>query len=625
MPVRRNTMIQQVVPPFVVSLMLALVAVPLCRLAAVRTGFLARPRQDRWHRRSLAMFGGVGIAIAVFASAAWFGLVTRLPVVIATVALIFVTGLTDDFLSLKPTTKLIAQLALASALLSFGYRLNWLEAMTGDALLTLVWVVGLTNAFNLIDNMDGLCAGISLIVGTALLIDLAGRPGGASLPQATYLAIVLGATAGFLVYNVYPASIFMGDSGSMLLGFSMATLTLSVGAHTRGRSDILAIVAGPVLVLLVPIFDTALVTLSRWTAGRPASQGGADHSSHRLVAIGLSERRAVALLWLLGAVGGGLGIALRLSDQQASVVLPAAVFLIAMTLFAAYLTGVRVYDEDDARVQTGALTPILVEFMYQRRVAEVLLDFCLVSVCYYASYRLRFEDPEEFLRNFDIFLKTLPIIVACQMIAFFIVGVYRGVWRHFGMADTLIVARGVFFGVVSAQVTILYAYRVFAFSRTVFVIYGVLLLLAMTLSRASFRIVGEFMHRQRQTGERVVIYGAGDSGGMVMRELLALDGDVRILGFVDDDPRKAGMRQMGYHVLGGFSALTVLIKAASVDRVVVSARHVPAERLNNLRVLCSDNNVTLSQLTVGLETLVEGQPVESAGAVPASKIRQFPS
>src|SRR5262249_61464783 len=106
-----------------------------------------------------------------------------------------------------------------------------------------------------------------------------------------------------------------------------------------------------------------------------------------------------------GPVGGGRGIGTRIWGQRASVVLPAASFLIAMTLFAAYLTGVRVYDEDDARVQTGALTPILVEFISQRRVAEVLLDFCLVSVCYYASYRLRFEDPEEFLRNFDIFLK----------------------------------------------------------------------------------------------------------------------------------------------------------------------------------------------------------------------------
>src|SRR5204863_4324468 len=127
---------------------------------------------------------------------------------------------------------------------------------------------------------------------------------------ARYLAILLGAVAGFLVYNVHPASIFMGDSGSLLLGFSFAAVTLSTKGTTAGRSDVLSIVAAPVLVLLIPIFDTTLVTLSRWVSGRRASQGGRDHSSHRLVAIGLSERRAVRLLWVLAGVGGALGVAI---------------------------------------------------------------------------------------------------------------------------------------------------------------------------------------------------------------------------------------------------------------------------------------------------------------------------
>jgi UDP-GlcNAc:undecaprenyl-phosphate GlcNAc-1-phosphate transferase len=211
-----------------------------------------------------------------------------------------------------------------------------------------------------------------------------------------FLAILLGATAGFLVYNVYPASIFMGDSGSLLLGFSLAALTLSTGHDVRGRSDILAVVAGPVLVLLIPILDATLVTLARWTAGRRASQGGTDHSSHRLVAIGLSEPRAVALLWFLAAVGGALGIGLRYYGQQSSLALVAFGFVIAMTLFAVYLAGVRVYDEPEQAVTDGNLTPIIVEFMYKRRVAEVVLDFCLATACYYAAYRMRFEDAGEF-------------------------------------------------------------------------------------------------------------------------------------------------------------------------------------------------------------------------------------
>jgi UDP-GlcNAc:undecaprenyl-phosphate GlcNAc-1-phosphate transferase len=607
-------MMFRIVAPFLSALALSLTLVPLARLIGVRLGFVARPREDRWHRRPVALFGGVAIAASVFTCAIVFHIARELPVLTATAALMFATGLVDDVLSLKPSTKLIAQIALASALVFFDYRLNWLNSITLDSMVTLFWIVGLTNAFNLLDNMDGLCAGIAVIVGMALLIDLLPGAGPEALAGASYLAALLGATGGFLAYNIHPASIFMGDSGSLLLGFSFAAMTLSSGRRAPGGSDVLWIVAVPVLVLLIPIFDTTLVTLSRWFSGRRASQGGRDHSSHRLVAIGLSERHAVELLWLLAAVGGGLGIALEYLSHSWSA-LAVLAFLLGMALFAAYLAGIRVYDEADARAKQDRLTPIVVEFMHRRRVAEVLLDFFVVASCYYAAYRLRFEDPEDFLRNFAIFSQSLPVVLAVQTSAFFVVGVYRGAWRHFGMLDSLVVAKGVFFGTLTAQLLILYAYRFSSYSRAVFVIYAVLLLLAVTLSRASFRLVGEFFQRQRQSGHRAVIYGAGDGGGLVIRELLMRHaGDVRIVGFIDDDARKAGVRVQGYPVLGGYSALTVLVKAAAVDTVVISARHLPPERLNNLEVLCSEFNVRLARLRVGLEPIVDQDPEASAGS-----------
>jgi UDP-GlcNAc:undecaprenyl-phosphate/decaprenyl-phosphate GlcNAc-1-phosphate transferase len=293
------------------------------------------------------------------------------------------------------------------------------------------------------------------------------------------------------------------------------------------------------------------------------------------------------------------------------VLLVASAFLIGMILFAAYLAGIRVYDDAEVRGHQNTLTPIVLEFMHKRRVAEVILDFCLVVLCYYAAYRLRFEDPVEFMLNFPMFTRSLPVIVAAQMVAFFAVGVYRGVWRHFGMLDTLVVARGVFFGVGAALLFILGVDRFFAYSRTAFAIYAVLLLMSVTLSRASFRLVGEFLSRQRRSGRRVVIYGAGDGGGLVIREILSMGDDVKIAGFIDDDPRKAGVRFMGYPVLGGYSALSVLMAAASVDAVIISARSLPPERLNNLEVLCSQHNVQLSRLRVGLEPIVEVQEQRS--------------
>jgi UDP-GlcNAc:undecaprenyl-phosphate GlcNAc-1-phosphate transferase len=589
--------------PFLLALALSLALVPLCRLLALRAGRVAHPREDRWHRRPVALLGGVAMGASLFIGAGVFGLVREVPALLGCALLMFLAGLVDDLIRLKPSTKLIVQIALGSTLLFFDYRLNWFDSVTLDSVLTLMWVVGMTNAFNLLDNMDGLCAGIALIVGAALMIDLLPGATGTAFADVRYLALLLGATAGFLVYNINPASIFMGDSGSLLLGFSFAALTLSSTHVGAGRSDLLSIVAAPLLVLMIPIFDTTLVTVSRIVSGRSATQGGRDHSSHRLVAIGLSERRAVAVLWLLAAIGGAIGVAVNYVNQGWSS-LAALMFLAGMGLFAAYLAGIRVYDENDERVRQHRLTPIVVEFMYKRRVAEVLLDFCLVTIAYYAAYKLRFEDPEDFMKNFANFSRSLPIVLAAQMVAFFIVGVYRGLWRHFGMMDTVVVAKGVFVGGVTAQLVILYVYRFFSYSRTVFVIYGVLLLLAVTLSRASFRLVGEYIQRKRNTGRRVIVYGAGDGGNLVMRELQNGDEAVRLLGFVDDDPRKIGIRVHGFPVLGDFGALVALVRQGGVDRVVISDSHLGAERLSDLRGLCARHGVALTRLLLGLEELV---------------------
>jgi UDP-GlcNAc:undecaprenyl-phosphate GlcNAc-1-phosphate transferase len=593
-----------VIAPFLLALVMSLALVPLCRFLAMRAGRVAHPREDRWHRRPVALLGGVAIGTSVFVGSAVFGLVGEMPVLIACAVLMFVTGLVDDLINLKPATKLIVQIALASALLFFGYRLNWINSITLDSLVTLMWVVGMTNAFNLLDNMDGLCAGIALIVGAALLIDLLPGSTGAAFADVRYLALILGATGGFLFYNINPASIFMGDSGSLLLGFSFAAVTLSSAHQGRGtRSDLFSIVAAPLFVLMIPIFDTTLVTLSRVLSGRSAAHGGRDHSSHRLVAIGLSERRAVAVLWLLAAIGGAIGIGFdRVSSSWGW--LAALIFLVGMGLLAVYLAGVRVYDQDDELVRQNRLTPIVVDFMYKRRVAEVLLDFCLVVIAYYGAYKLRFEDPEDFMRNFTSFSRSLPVVLAAQLVAFFIVGVYRGMWRHFGIMDTVTVAKGVFVGTVCAQLVILYVYRFESYSRTVFVIYAALLLLTVTLSRASVRLVGEYIQRKRNSGTRAVVYGAGSAGTLMMRQLQSDVESVRFLGFIDDDARKSGIRVHGFPVLGPFAVLADLVREGAVDRVVISAGQVNAERLSELRGLCAQHGVALTRLLVGLEELV---------------------
>jgi UDP-GlcNAc:undecaprenyl-phosphate/decaprenyl-phosphate GlcNAc-1-phosphate transferase len=585
---------------YLLALAVSVALVPACRWIAIRLGYVATPKADRWHQKQTALLGGVAIAGTALGLGVALHPAAGLALLMVLGALVALVGLVDDLLSLKPYSKLVAQIGLASAFLWFDFRLGWVDSQTLDTMLTLIWLVGITNAFNLLDNMDGLCAGVGLIVAATLMLGFATS---GDMAHAAYLAILAGALSGFLVYNFNPASIFMGDSGSLFIGFTLAAIALEPGTGPRVGSSVLAIVGAPLLVLLIPIFDTTFVTISRLLSGRSPAQGGRDHSSHRLVAMGLSERAAVRVLWTLAAFGGVIGIALR--DVAPDLALPlAAAFVLALVIFAVYLARVRVYESTDASLlRTGKVTPVVVDFMYKRRVAEVLLDLCLVPLCYYAAYRLRFEGPEYQL-FFPSFMESLPLVVGLQITALFAVGGYRGVWRHFGLMDGVVFAKGVAAGTTAIVIAVLYLYRFEQYSRGVFVIYAALLMLALAGSRASFRLMGEFI-RRRSGGRRLVIYGAGDGGSLVLRELLTDRGEqYRMLGYIDDDGAKHKTRLQGYPVLGDLATLRQLVAGDGVDLIVVSAREMDPARLKQLAAICSDHGVALSRLHFQLEPLV---------------------
>jgi UDP-GlcNAc:undecaprenyl-phosphate/decaprenyl-phosphate GlcNAc-1-phosphate transferase len=241
-------------------------------------------------------------------------------------------------------------------------------------------------------------------------------------------------------------------------------------------------------------------------------------------------------------------------------------------------------------------------------VAEVLLDLCLVPIAYYAAYRLRFEGPEEFTLNFPAFYRSLPLVLATQMTALLAVGIYRGVWRYFGLMDAIAVAKGVLLGAISAQLGLLYIFRFQGYSRTVFAIYGVILFIILMASRASFELIAELLHRNRAAATRVIVYGAGDGGSLAVRELLKAQGEqYRILGFIDDDAAKRRTRVQGFPVLGGYDSLVSLLLGDVVDTVVISARIMSLDRLRDLEALCAEHGVSLARFHVGLELIVAGE------------------
>jgi UDP-GlcNAc:undecaprenyl-phosphate GlcNAc-1-phosphate transferase len=287
--------------PFAAALAFALVFTPACRWLARAVGLLDRPNPRKPHERPTPLLGG-GAILAAFAAV----VLTRRDArgalwgILAGALMVFLLGLVDDRRGMHPWVKLGGQAVAAVVVINSGVRVSFLGDGPAGYVFTLFWIVGLTNAFNLLDNMDGLSAGVGSISAAAFAV-LASRYvalGLEQFPTAIAGAALAGACLGFLPYNLAGASIFMGDAGSMPLGLILASLAAFGSWRSPTLPTSLAI---PVLILAYPIFDTALVTVCRWRDGRPISQGGTDHSSHRLVNLGLRKTEAVILIYLFAA------------------------------------------------------------------------------------------------------------------------------------------------------------------------------------------------------------------------------------------------------------------------------------------------------------------------------------
>ena len=547
--------------PAIVAFAVVVVLTPFVKRLADRFDLVAVPKADRWHRGRIPLLGGIGVVVATLAGAAVSGPLSA-PVWILAMGStgLGIVGLVDDTRVLRPQTKLFLQIFAAGVLTALGLQFRFTGVPVLDVPITLIWIVGITNALNLLDNMDGLAAGVAAIIAAfRLAFFLAdGQADAAILASA-----VLGACLGFLVFNFNPASIFMGDTGSLFLGFLVAGLSL-VGTWPYSRSTALVLVL-PVLVVLVPIFDTTFVTIARILAGRPVSQGGRDHTSHRLVALGMSERHAVLTLYGLAVIGGATAwLSYLYGISYASVL---AIFLVIGTaLLGIFLGRLQVYPE--GQVPSG-FALLMTRFTYRRQVVTVTLDTVMIVLAYYTAYLLRFEAGASSERL--IFQQSLPIVLLAQVTAFMVLGTHRGIWRYTGVSDLLRLAQSCLLGTAIAALGILVIYRFEGYSRAVFVIHGVLLFLFVAATRLSFRAFDAALRRDSPEAEPVLIYGGGRGGLLVLRE--ARDNPSlrwRVVGFLDDAAEKQGTRIEGVLVHGGLDALEQAVGRTGATRLILS-------------------------------------------------------
>ncbi len=305
------------------ALGIAMLVTPVARAVAFRIGMVDHPAPRKLHTRPIPLLGGLALYLAVLIALLVLEDRYNLPqlagILIGATAVSFL-GIWDDRWGLRPLIKLSGQILVAGVVMATGVMVSLFPWPILNLLITLLWLVGITNAFNLIDNMDGLSGGIGA-VSAAFFLLLAALNG--QYLVGALSAAVLGACIGFLRYNFNPASIFMGDAGSLFLGFLMAVLGIKLRFPNHAAFVTWMV---PVLVLGIPIFDTALVIVSRLRRGlNPLTTPGKDHLSHRLVRAGMTHREAVLLLYLAQAALGALALFVSMAGMLESYLIGAFV------------------------------------------------------------------------------------------------------------------------------------------------------------------------------------------------------------------------------------------------------------------------------------------------------------
>jgi UDP-GlcNAc:undecaprenyl-phosphate GlcNAc-1-phosphate transferase len=557
--------------PLIISVAASLLIIPAVRWFSFQTGRVALPRADRWHQQPTPTLGGVGMFIA-FAIGLLAVLITKTDYnlfigrwsILLGIIIMFLVGIYDDYKPISPPVKLAFQMLAATIVIFFGENtINFFRWPIANIMLTFIWLVGITNAINLLDNMDGLAGGVALIA-SAFLSVFFWMTG---YPDLLVLSLAIGGSIlGFLVFNFPPAKIFMGDSGSMLLGFSLAALAI---ARRTQASNVFAIVGVPTLVFLLPILDTGLVSITRILRGQSPTTGGTDHTSHRLVAFGLSERQAVLVLYSIAVISGLASIGLEAWDYDLSLVM-IPILLIGLSLFVAYLARMKVVTS--VQDHSNILTRWFVNLTFKRRIFELIFDLFLIGVSYYLAFWTRFG-LNMTTDSMNLFLHSWPIILAVTFGALFLLGVYKGVWRYIGVNDLL---RYVFAAIISGGISWLIVKLVFpnqSYTGDVFLLFSVYLLIGLSGSRSSFLVLDRFYVRQFSGVEKenVLLYGAEDAGEIALRWILRNPkiGYV-VVGFLDEDELKWGSNIHGINVLGDLNKLDQFIDEKRVGGVIIT-------------------------------------------------------
>jgi UDP-GlcNAc:undecaprenyl-phosphate/decaprenyl-phosphate GlcNAc-1-phosphate transferase len=528
----------------------------------------------------------------------------------AATAVLMVVGLVDDLRSLRPALKLAVEILAGIIAVASGCRIDTVVGIDlgwFGPTATVFWIVAIINAVNMIDGLDGLAAGAGLIIG-ATLFSISLYLG--NIESSLILAALCGALLGFLCYNFHPARIFLGDSGSLFIGFVLAVSAI----QSSSKAATITVIIWPLLALGLPLAELVLTMLRRtlrvvrvvrldertqryefsFSGSAALFTADRDHIHHRLLATGLTNSRVVAILYGVCALLGVGSFLLVINYHDANVLL---------LLLAFGLAAIAIKQLDYRELQpfrSGLLLPLFDLPAANRRLVCVLLDLGFISLSYLAASAILLNT---FSRaSLAPLLTIVPLLAAVKIGCFMLAGLYRRSYRYAGITDLFALGKAIALATTGGWI-VFFAAGYGRFPALSVVVLDAYLLATLLLgSRVSFRLL-DYVFSMSRPGMRTLIYGAGSAGVAALREIRSNPAiGMRPIGFLDDDPGKQGCMLQEVSVYQS-AELAAFIQERKTDAVVIATRKLPREELGKVTRLCANAGIMLRYFQITLDEL----------------------
>lgn len=611
---------------FLIPLLMALIITPRVMKLAKLVGAIDYPNERKVHKYPIPRLGGISIYLSFIFSLYVFSLIDPINVYITnkTVLLLILSstvvlllGIWDDIRELKPGKKFLGQCIAATIVYLAGFRISYITSISGDMLylgvldypITLLWIVGITNAFNLIDGLDGLAAGVAAIAGiTIFSISLVK----ADITSAILVLAFVGAIVGFIRYNFYNAKIFLGDSGSLLIGFTLAIFSIM----SKTKSSTAFSVIFPLLVLGLPIMDTMLSMIRRFIRSLKPDQKLAtknlgfksifypdkNHIHHQLMGFGFSQRKVVVILYVVSIVLGIVAFTITFVNTLVAVPILIGVAVII------FIGVTQLGYKEMAILRNGTFLPIFEMPLVKNSSFQVLLDFFAIIFSYWVSVYLStsFGTHSEF-KNYSSIL-NLMIISTVQVFTLSMGGVYNLTLKHFSLGDVIKIIKLIIISVFATWFIFSIIYQSpFYFPITTYLLDFYIFSTLIIGGRLLFKILHYYAKTYTHEGKiNVLVYGLPYPNGIHILDCFLQNGnsDYSPVGILDDDPYLEGKRINGYKILGSHWNLQSILNKNIVHEILVFSNNVNPVALERLVKISSKNNIRVKKINTTIDNLV---------------------